>query len=588
MKWLSLSKRAPRFGMALLIAMVVAVVACAPAPPAAEAPPATIALPTAEMEAAEPAGEPQAGGTLIMAMWQQPVSLNHYYTTRTRKEVRLCCEGLIGLNQDGEYVPVLAQEVPTVQNGGVSDDFKTITYHLKPGVKWQDGEPLTSADVKFTYEIVTNPVNAVAGTRGFEKVESVETPDDLTVIVHLNEVYGAYPTLFPVILPKHKLEDLPDLNMNQADFNEVPLGTGPFMVTEWVRDDHLTLVRNPYYREPGKPLLDEITFQSIPSPEAAIALLKSGDIDGVWGLLEAHIPDLQSDPNIDLWIAPSQTIERLFLNLSKPQDPNDPDVPHPVLGDPKVREAIELAIDKQVIVDTFLHGLTDVATSEPSAGWAHNPNLKPSEFDPERARELLDEAGWTVNPDTGIREKDGVRAELEIQTTSGNKVREQVEVLIKEWLADVGIELTINNVPANVLFGNWADGAARHRGTFDILMYAAGPGLTESAADPQSFLYNYYHSSRIPSEENGGVGWNYTRIQDDIIDNALDEAGSTVDFEKRKAAYYTFAERAQELRSHVYLYDRLQISALRDRVKGWEVNAFDTLTWDAQNWWLEQ
>jgi peptide/nickel transport system substrate-binding protein len=173
---------------------------------------------------------------------------------------------------------------------------------------------------------------------------------------------------------------------------------------------------------------------------------------------------------------------------------------------------------------------------------------------------------------------------MTINSTSGDRVREQVEVLLKEMLGDIGIEINIENVPANVLFGNWNDRSARHLGTYDIMMYNAGPGITDPAGDPQSFLYAYYHSSQIPSEANGGRGWNYTRIVDPAIDKALDDAGGTLDFEKRKAAYSTFAKRSQEIVSHLYLFNRLNINAFRDNIQGWKPNPFDVEVWDAENW----
>lgn len=529
-----------------------------------------------------------AEDVVTLGIYQEPESLNTYIGVQTVITYvhRAFAEYLIDVNEKGEYFPVLAKEVPTVENGGVSEDGLTITYKLREDVKWSDGEPFTSADVKFTWEAIMNPKNMVKSRSGYELMESVETPDDYTAVVKYKEYYAPYLTRFAPVLPKHILGELPDIN--DAPYNRMPVGTGPFMVTEWVSGDHITMVKNPHYREADKVKIDTVFFKIIPSREVGIAQLKAGDIDGVWDLIEAQIPQMEKDPEVDLYLANSLTSERLVMNHSSPVPPHngDPDYPHPILADLKVRQAIQYAIDKQLIVEKLLYGKAKVNTSEIPDGWAHNPDLKPSEYNPEKAMQLLDEAGWKVGAD-GIREKDGVRMRLKITTTTGNKLREQVEQVLVSMMKKAGIEFYIENVPSSVLFGSWANDADRKKGRYDILMYTTGPGI-----DPQQQYEGYFHSRNIPTEENGGTGYNYTRHRDAELDKYLETAGSAPSMEERAEAYRKAQARVAEILPHLYLYRRLSVHAFRTPVKGWMANGYGIIdsvaTWNIADWYIEK
>jgi len=529
-----------------------------------------------------------AEDVVTLGIYQEPESLNTYIGVQTVITYvhRAFAEYLIDVNEKGEYFPVLAKEVPTVENGGVSEDGLTITYKLREDVKWSDGEPFTSADVKFTWEAIMNPKNMVKSRSGYELMESVETPDDYTAVVKYKEYYAPYLTRFAPVLPKHILGELPDIN--DAPYNRMPVGTGPFMVTEWVSGDHITMVKNPHYREADKVKIDTVFFKIIPSREVGIAQLKAGDIDGVWDLIEAQIPQMEKDPEVDLYLANSLTSERLVMNHSSPVPPHngDPDYPHPILADLKVRQAIQYAIDKQLIVEKLLYGKAKVNTSEIPDGWAHNPDLKPSEYNPEKAMQLLDEAGWKVGAD-GIREKDGVRMRLKITTTTGNKLREQVEQVLVSMMKKAGIEFYIENVPSSVLFGSWANDADRKKGRYDILMYTTGPGI-----DPQQQYEGYFHSRNIPTEENGCTVYNYTRHRDAELDKYLETAGSAPSMEERAEAYRKAQARVAEILPHLYLYRRLSVHAFRTPVKGWMANGYGIIdsvaTWNIADWYIEK
>jgi peptide/nickel transport system substrate-binding protein len=248
-------------------------------------------------------GAAAAQKTLTLGIYQEPENLNTYIGVQTVITYvhKPFAEYLIDVNQKGEYVPVLAAEVPTVENGGVSKDGLTITYKLRKGVKWSDGAPFTSADVKFTWEAVVNPKNLVKSKSGYDLIQAVETPDEHTAVVKYKEFYAPYLTRFAPVLPKHILGK--HENMNDAPYNRMPVGTGPFMVTEWASGNYIAMAKNPHYREADKVKIDKVFFKIVPSREVGIAQLQAGDIDGVWDLVEAQIPMMENNPSLALCLS---------------------------------------------------------------------------------------------------------------------------------------------------------------------------------------------------------------------------------------------------------------------------------------------
>ena len=557
----------------------------APSAAATTAPAATKA-PAAEptkAPAAASVGTPKPGGTLKIAIYQEPGNLNPYLNTQTVGSVvrNTIFNGLVRANEKGEYVADLAAEVPTTQNGGVSADGKTVIFKLRKDVKWHDGKPFTAADVKFTFDVIMDGSNPVTSRSGYRDIESLTIKDDATVEIKFKNFYAPFVTLFGAILPAHPFGG--STSIEKSDYNRKPIGTGPFKFIEWVSGDHITVGKNPDFYVKGKPYLDQVIFRVTPSREVGIAQLKTGEVDVVWNLIEAQIPEFDGNAEVDVWAKPGLGVERLVLNFSSPSGDKagDPSTKHPVLSDPKVREAIDIGINKKVIVDKLLYGKTTVGSSPLSSGWAA-PKIAPSEYAPDKAKKLLDDAGWKPGPD-GVRVKDGVKAALTYQTTSGDKLRELAQQVIQEQLKDIGIALEIKNIPSASLLGTWGDNAPRAKGTFDINMWTTSPGI-----DPHSHLFIYYHSSQIPTEANKGEGQNYSRLKDAEVDKALDEAGSVPDQEKRKAAYERAIKAITASRAHIFLYNRLDVDGARKYVQGRTHNPWDNLGWDIEAWWLNK
>jgi peptide/nickel transport system substrate-binding protein len=528
---------------------------------------------------------PVRGGTLVFAMWQEPTTLAPPYLNQTIAGLvsQVAVEGLTRTDTNGKYQPVLAKSVPDIVNGGVkmSGDGKKmdVTYELLSGVTWSDGRPFTSADVKFTWENrMKDP--KVVNRAGYDQIESIDTPSDTTAVMHFKAVYAPYPTLFQALLAKHVAEKEADLS--KSDYNQRPLGTGPFKITEFVAGDHITAERNPNYRDKSKPYLDKIIFKSVPASEVAIAQLKAGEVQGMWNILESQTPDLEKDSAIKLSVQPSPSVERIELNTAQNKDMTDPNSAHPVLGDVAMRKALLWATPKQQIVDKLLFGKAKPGTSGYSQGWAKYTGTQEG-YDPKKANDELDKAGWTKGPD-GIRAKGGVRASLTIVTTTGNKTREQVEQVLVDEYKQIGVELKIQNQPSSVfLSGSWSGGDPRKRGTFDLNMYATSPDI-----DPHSHIFTRFHSSQIPSSANNGVGNNYTRLKSTDVDKAIDEGGATLDLEKRTAAYTRAIKAINDAYVIIWLYERATIDAFRDNVGGWQGNTWDNITWNTYDWYLKK
>lgn len=550
-----------------MIALVVLLSACAP-----PATPATLPETRA------------AGGTVVLA-WQQPETLNPLYSTGTQTNAlvyRLAVEGLVGVGPDGAPFSVLAERVPSLATGDVRIDggAMEVRYRLLPGVRWSDGEPVTSADVAFTWRTIMTDAK-VATREGYELIERVDTPDDRTAVVRYRVLYPAYATRFDAILPRHLLDGADQTTKDR--YGRLPLGTGPFRITEHVSGDHVTAERNTRYRVSGRPYLDRVIVRFVSSVEAAKAQIRAAEVDAMASLAESDAAELERDTAIRIVGAQSPSVEALAFNLARSGDPADPVQPHPVLGELAVRRALLLATPKQLIAKQLLFDRVRPGTSEVPVGWAAPADLDQEGYDPLRARGLLDDAGWTVGPD-GIRRKDAVRAALRIVSTTGNRLREQIEqVLVDEWRA-IGVDLQIRNVPNATLTGSWSAGGLRKRGDFDVLLAQAGLGI--GSTDPQAYLAQRHRCAAIPKQANGGAGANYERFCDARVDRLLDEAGATLDLARRKAAYADVLRMLNEQVVAIWLYDRGRYDAFRSRVAGYTSNGWDVVTWNSQDWYV--
>ena len=412
----------------------------------------------------------------------------------------------------------------------------------------------------------------------YAKIDSLTVKDPYTVELKMKEPYAAYAGLFsyPIgILPKHALDSLPDIN--KADFNRKPFGTGPYRVTDWQAANYIQLEANPYYFK-AVPKINQVVFRIVPDKNTQLAEVRADETDVAVDLTEDDAVQVDQIPGWKSYAIAGLTSDRLYLNLGQPGDA-DGLQPHPILGDVRVRQALQMGIDKQQLVDKVLDGKTQVASSDYPVGWAA-PNIAPTTFDPDAAKQLLDDAGWRIGSD-GIREKDGQKLHLTIASTSGNTLRENVEQLIQAGWKSIGVDLEIKNAPAAVLVGEWADNGLVQRGNFDIAYYGFTPGI-----DPSGTLSPAFDSSQIPDEGNDGEGDNASRYRNPQVDQWLDAADRTLDQSQRKTLYGNVMRQVAQDLPVIYLYNRANVEAVSQRVQGARSHPFRWLTWNIQEWSL--
>jgi peptide/nickel transport system substrate-binding protein len=522
------------------------------------------------------------GGAVVVGVYQEPNSLNFLLTggpiSFASMQLTPLFESMIRYNADGVMEPRLLTEIPTVENGGVSEDGLTYTLHFTPGVTWHDGTPTTANDFRFTWEWLMDPANQAQATAGWAEIESVEVPDDLTAVVTLKGMYLPFVSEalgWNPLLPEHVQS-----TMTTEEFGRAPVGNGPFKFVEWVPGDHLTYERyEEYFRPDDKALLDRLIFKVLPDRNTVIAQAKTGDIQIGVDYTEAQIPEMENVPGVQLIITPSQIYERYHFTMVTRDDAS---VPHPIFGDKNVRTAIVHAIDRQTIIDQILFGRTEIAKNELDNTPYENTEIEILAFDPDEARRLLDEAGWAPGAD-GIREKDGQRFTFTHGTTSGNQTRETIQALVQANLLDVGVEMTIANQPASRFFGGFNDGGGWLDRTLDMVGFTNG--LT--SGDPN--LRPFWHTESIPTAEKPS-GFNHSGLSNPDLDQLLDAQLTELD----EAARIELLKQAQQIIHDevpmVPMYDRVVINTVSDRVKGVAVSPFGSITglvWNVEDWSIE-
>jgi peptide/nickel transport system substrate-binding protein len=521
------------------------------------------------------------GGTVVVGVYQEPNSLNFLLTggpiSFASMQLTPLFESMIRYNAAGEMEPRLLTEIPTVENGGVSEDGITYTLRFTPGVTWHDGTPVTANDFRFTWEWIMDPANQAQATAGWAEIESVDVPDDLTAVVTLKGMYLPFVSEalgWNPLLPQHVQSE-----MTTEEFGRAPVGNGPFRFVEWVPGDHLTYERYEEYFRPEKALLDRLIFKVLPDRNTVIAQAKTGDIQIGVDYTEAQIPEMENVPGVQLIISPSQIYERYHFTMVTREDPS---VPHPIFGDKTVRQAIVHAIDRQTIIDQILFGRTEIAKNELDNTPFENTEIEPLAFDPDEARRLLDEAGWVPGAD-GIREKDGQRFSFTHGTTSGNQTRETIQALVQANLKDVGVEMTIANQPASRFFGGFNDGGGWLDRTLDMVGFTNGL----SSSDPN--LRPFWHTESIPTVEKPN-GFNHSGLSNPDLDQLLDDQLTELDAAKRTELLKQAQQIIHDEVPMVPMYDRVTINSVSERVKGVEMSPFGAITglvWNVENWSIE-
>ena len=537
-------------------------------------------------------------GHVNLIYWQAPSIMNPYLSggTKELEAASLVLEPLGRYNEKGEMVPYLAVEIPTVGNGGVAEDLTSITWKIKPGIKWSDGTPFTANDVKFTAEYCMNADMGCAYLAKYEGVESVEVIDDLTAKVNFSQPtpipYGPFMGYqAPVIQAAQFADCLGAKAQECTDANFRPIGTGPFVVDEFRPNDVISLSANPNYRDPDKPAFATMTFKGGGDANAAgRAVLETGEFDYAWNLQLAPdvIANMEAAGKGVAISAFGTLVERIEMNLTDPS-PDLPEGerstakhPHPFLSDIRVRKALSMAIDRNL--------LTEIGygkAGRPTCNLVPGPDAFVSDNtacltqDIEGAKALLDEAGWTDSDGDGIRDKDGKKLSLLYQTST-NAVRQDFQALIKQWWGEIGVETELRNISASVFFGSDPGSPDTFPKFYaDVEMYANNFDGT----DPQSYLAGYT-CNKAPRPETQWQGENINRFCDPEYDALIKEMGRTAELGERARIAKTLNDMlTKDSYTIVPLVHRGRVSAHSNTLGGVVLNTWDSELWNVADWY---
>ncbi|WP_333829360.1 peptide ABC transporter substrate-binding protein [Pararhodobacter sp.] len=537
-----------------------------------------------------------ASGHLNIIYWQAPSILNPYLSGGT-KDVdasSLILEPLARFNEEGVMVPWLAESIPTVENGGVAEDLLSITWVLREGLLWSDGTPLTAADAVFSAEYCMHPEGGCAQRRYFNDVTSVEAIDDRTIRVSFEVPmpvpYGPFVTGYsPIIQAAQFAECLGPRAPECTQANFYPIGTGPFVVDDFRPNDVISLSANPNYREPDRPHFATVTFKGGgDAASAGRAVMETGEMDYAWNLQLAPdvIATMARGGRGEPVAAFGTLVERIEVNLTDPSPDLPADIrstreaPHPILTDIRVREALSRAIDRDLLVEIGFGqmGLPTCNLVPAPAMFASDANDDCLVQDQDRARELLDEAGWVPGAD-GIRAKDGVRLVLDYQTST-NAVRQDFQALIQQWWREIGVEANLRNINASVFFGgDPASPDTFQRFSADVEMYANNfPG-----ADPEQYL-GAYLCGREPRPSTQWQGENIPRFCDAEYDALHQQLSQTASIDERA----TIARELNDILMQNYvlipLVHRGRVSAVSATLGGTLLNTWDVELWNIADW----
>ncbi|HLY22744.1 MAG TPA: peptide ABC transporter substrate-binding protein [bacterium] len=443
---------------------------------------------------ARPVAPPAAGAgisQMVVAYYIEPDTLNPYAThVLSAKELDVV-EGFEATDDQMQYLPHLVREVPNLTNGGVklTADAMTVTWRLKPGLKWSDGQPVTSADAAFTYKTMIDPSFRVDSRAGWGLIAAVDTPDPLTVVARFKEPYGAYRDLFRYLLPKHVL-DGHDIN-TYAAYNRSPVTTAPYVVQEWVPGQYLTTVANPNYRDAAKglPHIKKIVWRFVSDSNTRINMLRTREAQIAWALPFDQIKPLQSASGIKVVVHPLNAWMHFDFNLHRT-----------LFQDVRLRQAVAYAVNKQDIVAGVLGGLGRPAGPPVTPlSWAYNPNAyKQYRYDAAKAKQLIAEAGWAPGTD-GIVRKDGKPLAFTNCNSVGDATQDRVQQVIQAELRAVGLGMQIHNYSPTVY------GQIRFQGECDTLFHRwivpAYPSLSQfyasDAMPPNGLNEDFYASEEF-------------------------------------------------------------------------------------------
>lgn len=543
-------------------------------------------------------GERGRDGQLNIIYWQAPSTLNPYLSGGTKEveSASLVLESLGRFDNNGQLVPWLAAEIPTVENGGVSEDLTSITWTLKDSVMWSDGTPLTATDAVFTWQYCTAEGGGCAQASYFDGVESVEAVDDQTIKITFDAPKPfPYTALVgaesPIIQAAQFADFLGAAAPTCVDANFGPIGTGPFVVTDFKANDVIQFSANENFREAGKPAFATVLFKGGGDAAAAArSVLETAEFDYAWNLQidPTVLADMESAGNGTVVTAFGTSVERLHLNQFNP-DPALGDArstaeggPHPFLTEPHIGHAMSMAIDRALLVEIgYGAGGQPTCNVLPApAVYASTANDACLTQDIAGANAMLDEMGVLYTDGDGVREFEGTPLIVTYQTST-NAVRQDTQALIKQWWGEIGVQAELRNIDASVFFG----GDPASPDTFqkfyaDIEMYTNN----FAGVDPEAYMANW-SCSEHPSPSSQWQGSNIQRFCDPAYDALIDELATTAGIEARAEIVKQMNDMLMQSYSIIPLIHRGGVSAHANSLGGIQISDWDSELWNIADWY---
>jgi peptide/nickel transport system substrate-binding protein len=535
------------------------------------------------------------GGQLKVLWWQAPTLLNPHFATGTKDQdaTRIFYEPLAGYDPDGNIVPSLASEVPSVDNGGLAKDGTWVIWKLKRGVQWHDGKPFTADDVVFNWEYVADPATAAVTSGSYREIARIDKLDSHTVKLVFSKPQPFWADAFcgprGMLIPKHVFEPFKGAKSREAPANLKPVGTGAYRFADFKPGDIVRGDANPAYHVPNRPFFDAIEMKGGgDAVSAARAVLQTGEYDYGWNMqVEDDILrrlEQGGKGRVNIW--PTGNPEHIQCNFTDPRTDVDGErssvkTTHPLLSDPAVRQALNLLVDRAAVHEQIYgrQGQTSANfLNAPSRFFSRNTRW---EFNVDKANQVLDAAGWKRGAD-GIREKGGKRLKMVYQT-SINAPRQKNQQIVKQAAAKAGIDLDLKSVTASVFFGSDPANPDNYPHFYaDLQMY----NTTMTAPDPQYFM-NQFTSWEVSQRANKWQGRNVTRWRNDEYDRTYKAADVELDPVKRAALFIKMNDLVIQNIVVIPVLWRNGVSASTTKLRGMDLTGWDTTMWRLPYWYKE-
>ena len=487
------------------------------------------------------------GGSLTIALRKEPISLNPLALEGTDSYTfgPLIYSYLTQYTPDGRSVGDLATVAPTEANGGVSDGGRRLTFHLRRNARWQDGAPVTSRDIVFSYRAIMNPANNVDSRYGFDRIASISAPDTYTVVITLKTPFAPIVGYFfggdsnYPILPAHLLAS--QANLNASSFNGSPVGSGPYALQSWQRGERMTLRANASYYG-GAPAIAHLVLPFVPDDSTRIEQLQTGEVDAAFLLDASRIDQLRAIPNHRVVITPVPYFYALAFNVRRP-----------LLADNAIRTAIGMAIDRETLTRKISNGVYNAGTAMRGLfTWAYDPSAKGPRFDPAAAGALLDRDGWKPGSD-GVRVRNGERLAMQLIYPNGVPMTNRFAVAIATAVRAIGIEMTLRGYERQQFIAHDGPELSGH---YDVSLYDY-----QGTFDPDA-------SWLLACNQRSPEGFNIAGYCDTTMDRLLDHAVSSFDPKVRTADYHAIQQRMQIALPYLMLCQISEVDVIPSGMRG--------------------